>query len=392
MGLDSRTVPTWFVYPMLIQIMGTEYFVTISALSNGRSFHLNEHKAYEILGNAYLTVARHLGLFLQISPYLEDDMLGIEPLKLCFPFELNSQISCSLKLTNETYDFIAFIIKTTSPLQYCIQPNKGFVAPRSKFGVNITMQPLDKAPEDNYTGDFIVRSTIVNENLEDITEDLFRREEGKLVDEVKLTIAYKAEEPQVDVPLGSPIISDTRILHGPHVSTVLSTEAESKISASTSDEVIQIDPPDLCFPLVPDKKVLSSVKIINITDLYVSIALTLVPEENSKMYSVTSSLLVMPPRSTQWLRLTRKEKEDAVKDVQFNDEVFVWYTMVAEDIKVSDLDLGDYKEYKKLPVVLTKAMPSTRNYRTCADDGESNTRLNSGFASPKPSSNPPYSA
>ena len=95
------------------------------------------------------------------------------------------------------------------------------------------MQPLDKAPEDNYTGDFIVRSTIVNENLEDITEDIFKREEGKLVDEVNLTITYKAEEPEVDVPLGSPIISDTRILHGPHVSTVLSTEVESKVSMVT---------------------------------------------------------------------------------------------------------------------------------------------------------------
>ena len=160
-------------------------------------------------------------------------MLVIEPLELCFPFELNTQISCSLKLTNETYDFIAFIIKTTSPLQYCIQPNKGFVAPRSKFGGDITLQPLDKAPQDKYTGDFIVRSTRVNDNLEDITEDIFKRQEGKLVDEVKLTIAYKAEEPEVDVPLGSPIILDTRILHGPHVSTVLSTEAESKVSMVT---------------------------------------------------------------------------------------------------------------------------------------------------------------
>nr|CAJ19370.1 putative vesicle associated membrane protein [Triticum aestivum] len=143
------------------------------------------------------------------------------------------QISCSLKLTNETNDFIAFNIETTSPLPYCIQPNKGFVAPRSKFGVDITLQPLDKAPQDKYTGDFIVRSTRVNDNLEDITEDIFKRQEGKLVDEVNLTITYKAEEPEVDVPLGSPIILDTRILHGPHVSTVLSTEAESKVSMVT---------------------------------------------------------------------------------------------------------------------------------------------------------------
>ena len=126
-----------------------------------------------------------------------------------------------------------------------------------------------------------------------------------------------------------------------------------QISASTSDEVIQFDPPELCFPLVPDKNVLSSVKITNITDLYVSIAWSS-PEEKSANYAVTSSLLIIPPRSTRWLTVTREEKEDAVKDMQFNDQVFVWYTMVAEDIKVSDLDSEDYKEYKKLPVVLTK--------------------------------------
>ncbi|KAM3336703.1 hypothetical protein ACQJBY_030619 [Aegilops geniculata] len=76
------------------------------------------------------------------------------------------------------------------------------------------------------------------------------------------------------------------------------------------------------------------------------------------MYAVTSSLLIMPPRSTQWLTLTREEYEDAVKDMQFNDQLFVWYAIVAEDTKLSDLDGNDYTEYKKLPVVLTKIKDS----------------------------------
>jgi serine/threonine protein kinase len=141
----------------------------------------------------------------------KDDMLGIEPLELCFPFELNSQISRSLELTNETDAFIAFSIQKTSPLPYCIQPNKDIVAPRSVYSVNITLQPLDYSPQDRqHTGDFIVRSTKVNECLisEDITEDTFNIEEGKLVDEVNLKVTYKAEVPQK--------------------SNVPSTEAESK--------------------------------------------------------------------------------------------------------------------------------------------------------------------
>ncbi|KAM0898218.1 hypothetical protein ACQ4PT_022060 [Festuca glaucescens] len=174
------------------------------------------------------------------SPYLDDDMLGIEPLELRFPFELNNHISCLLELTNETNDFIAFAIQTMSPLPYCIQPKKDIVAPQSKYSVNITLQPLEKAPQDwQYIGDFIVRSTKVNDSLmsENITEDIFHKEEGKLVDEVNLTVTYKAEVPKVDVSLGSLIISDKISLHSPQESSVPPTEAESEISASTSDEL-----------------------------------------------------------------------------------------------------------------------------------------------------------
>jgi hypothetical protein len=68
---------------------------------------------------------------------------------------------------------------------------------------------------------------------EDISEDIFKREEGKLVDEVKLTITYKAKEPQVDVSLGSLMIPHTRDPHdGPQESSVR-TEEESKVSTLT---------------------------------------------------------------------------------------------------------------------------------------------------------------
>jgi ribosomal protein L31E len=79
------------------------------------------------------------------------------------------------------------------------------------------LQPVDKAPQDRrYIDDFIVRSTKVNGSLisEDITEDIFNREEGKLVDEVNLTVTYKAEVPQVE-------------------SSVAPTEAKSEVSIMT---------------------------------------------------------------------------------------------------------------------------------------------------------------
>ncbi|XP_071683880.1 uncharacterized protein [Lolium perenne] len=166
----------------------------------------------------------------QMSAYSEDDMLGIEPLELRFPFELNTKIPRSLELTNETNSSIAFSIKTTIPLPYCIEPKKDIVAPQSKYSVNITLHPIDKAPQDTLIGDFIVRSTKVNDNLksEDINEDIFNRDGPKLVDEVNLTVTYMADVPQVDVSIGPLISLDTRNLHGPNESNVPLTEAESK--------------------------------------------------------------------------------------------------------------------------------------------------------------------
>ncbi|XP_047057857.1 U-box domain-containing protein 52-like [Lolium rigidum] len=299
------------------------------------------------------------------SPYFDDDMLGIEPLELCFPFELNNHNSCLLELTNETNDFIAFAIQTTSPLPYCIEPKKDIVAPRSKYSVNITLQSLEKVPQDwQYIGDFIVRSTKVNDSLmtENITEDIFHNEEGKLVDEVNLTVTYKAEAPKVDVSLGSLIISDTRSLHSPHESSVPPTEAESEIiSVSTSDEVILFDPPEVCFPMVPDKTVLSSIKIINTTESYVSFSIHCTKEKPAEGYFFNKTISILPPLSSEYLTVRRYEMEDAGEKMQFNVEFDVWYAIVADDVKACDLDFHDYTECKKMHTVGKKAfvMPRT---------------------------------
>jgi hypothetical protein len=122
----------------------------------------------------------------------------------------------------------------------------------------------------------------------------------------------------------------------------------------TSDEVIQFDPPKICFPLVPDKKVLSSIKIINTTESYVSVCFSW-SKKNTANYYFDNQTLLLPPRSKDNLvTVTRIKKEDEVEDMQFNDEINACYAIVAEDIKPSDLDWQDYSEWKNLPIVLTK--------------------------------------
>jgi hypothetical protein len=130
-----------------------------------------------------------------------------------------------------------------------------------------------------------------------------------------------------------------------------------QISASTSDEVIQLDPPELRFPLVPHKEVLSSFKIINVTESYVSFMISY-KLTNTGKYIWSKVASVLPPRSTECLSVTREVTEDAVKEVQLNDGFMVGYALVDEDIKVCDLDIRDYNEHKKLPVVLKEVRRS----------------------------------
>ncbi|XP_062186107.1 vesicle-associated protein 1-2-like isoform X2 [Phragmites australis] len=121
------------------------------------------------------------------------ELLGIEPLELRFPFETKKQISCSMQLTNRTDDYIAFKVKTTSPKKYCVRPNSGIVPPRSTSDVIVTMQAQKEAPPDMQCKDkFLLQSVIVGEgtSARDITGEMFTKESGNVVDEVKLKVVY----------------------------------------------------------------------------------------------------------------------------------------------------------------------------------------------------------
>ncbi|KAF7046956.1 hypothetical protein CFC21_055941 [Triticum aestivum] len=269
----------------------------------------------------------------QICPYEEDDMLGIEPLELCFPFKLNKETSCPLQLSNQTNAYFAFYIRTTSPNgtpSYSIEPTKGIVSPESMHIVNITLQPLYKASEyKQQTSDFVVWSTKVNGSLisEAITEDMFSEQEGKVVDEVNVTVVL--------------------------------AEAKSKINPSASNELIQFDPPELHFPLVPDKMVLSSVKIVNDTDFNVGFHLFYV--NITAKYNANPSIAILPPRSSQRLMVTREESEETLKHRQSIEQVFVWSGIVTKD----DIQIGPtfpkVEDSKELPMVLTEITQCTSN-------------------------------
>uniref|UniRef100_A0ACD5TNE0 Uncharacterized protein n=1 Tax=Avena sativa TaxID=4498 RepID=A0ACD5TNE0_AVESA len=121
------------------------------------------------------------------------DLLDVEPPELQFPFELDKQISCPLKMTNKTDRTVAFKVKTTSPKKYCVRPNNGVVLPRSTCEVVVTMQAQTVAPPDLQCKDkFLVQSVVVGDGLsaKDITPQMFMKEEGNVVEEVRMRVVY----------------------------------------------------------------------------------------------------------------------------------------------------------------------------------------------------------
>ncbi|XP_066391523.1 probable serine/threonine-protein kinase PBL25 [Miscanthus floridulus] len=133
-----------------------------------------------------------------------EGMIGVEPLEIHLPLQLNKKISCSIELSNnETngYDF-AFMISTTSLRPYCMDPDRGIVPLGSKCSITITLQELEREPPHDYCRDeFSVQSTRVYGNHAssmdmDITQDVFNEEPGKVVDNVDLIVV-------LDVPPSS---------------------------------------------------------------------------------------------------------------------------------------------------------------------------------------------
>ncbi|KAF9613091.1 hypothetical protein IFM89_005570, partial [Coptis chinensis] len=135
------------------------------------------------------------------------ELLRVDPQELKFPLELKKQVSCSLQLSNNTENYIAFKVKTTNPKKYCVRPNTGIVLPRSTSDVTVTMQAQREFPSDMQCKDkFLLQSVTASPGTtpKDINADMFNKESGNLVEECKLRVIYVSPpQPPSPVPEGS---------------------------------------------------------------------------------------------------------------------------------------------------------------------------------------------
>ncbi|KAK8628338.1 hypothetical protein V6N13_064047 [Hibiscus sabdariffa] len=130
-------------------------------------------------------------------------LLEIEPKELKFTFTLKTQCSCSVTLANNTNQYVAFKVKTTSPKKYCVRPNVGIVSPKSTYDFTVTMQAQREAPPDMICKDkFLIQSTVVPAGTtdENITSATFAKDSGRYIEENKLKVVLIS-------PSNSPVLS-----------------------------------------------------------------------------------------------------------------------------------------------------------------------------------------
>ncbi|XP_051177028.1 cysteine-rich receptor-like protein kinase 44 [Lolium perenne] len=132
-------------------------------------------------------------------------LLRVEPNELQFAFEANKKTSCSTQLTNRTDHHIAFKVKNNVPSKYIVHPKICVVPPRSTIYVQVTMRAQSQAPPDMQLRDrFCVQSVVVRRGTttEDLTQHMFQKSAGNVVDEVNLKVVYM-QPPPVAVGEGS---------------------------------------------------------------------------------------------------------------------------------------------------------------------------------------------
>ncbi|KAL0395257.1 UNVERIFIED_CONTAM: Vesicle-associated protein 1-2 [Sesamum latifolium] len=145
---------------------------------------------------------------INLYTYTREKLLDIEPQELKFKFELGKRASCTLRLTNNSRNPVAFKVMTTNPQKYCVGTNIGIVSPGSSlmlqptwssFPVNssfkaslvvLTMRSPKEVPTNMECKDkFSMKSVVTSPGATiEATRRLFN--ERGLVEECKLRVLY----------------------------------------------------------------------------------------------------------------------------------------------------------------------------------------------------------
>ncbi|XP_047322361.1 vesicle-associated protein 2-1-like [Impatiens glandulifera] len=126
-----------------------------------------------------------------------NQLLSVHPEELMFQVELEKQTYCDLTVTNNTENYVAFKVKTTSPKKYFVRPNSGIVQPWDSSVIRVTLQAQGEYPADMQCNDkFLLQSTKVQplSEVDELPPDTFTKEGGKKIEERRLRVVYSSAQ------------------------------------------------------------------------------------------------------------------------------------------------------------------------------------------------------
>ncbi|XP_059651056.1 vesicle-associated protein 1-4-like [Cornus florida] len=247
-------------------------------------------------------------------------LVDVQPQELNFIFELKKQISCCVQLINNSNHHVAFKVKTTAVKKYCVKPNTGTINPMSTCEITVTMQEQQSAPPDMICKDkFLVESTVVpvGTTNKDITASTFAKDDGKYIQESKLSVI-----------LGSKM----------------------------NTELVDVQPRELRFKFELKKQISCCVQLINNSNHRVAFK---VKTTAVKKYCVRPNKGTIDPKSTCEFTVTMQAQRSAPPDMICEDKFLVQSTVVPEGTTKEDItastfaeDDGKYIQESKLRVIL----------------------------------------
>ncbi|PIN05391.1 VAMP-associated protein involved in inositol metabolism [Handroanthus impetiginosus] len=289
-----------------------------------------------------------------------EQLLSFEPSELSFPFELNKQLASSIRLLNNTDNHVAFKLLTTNPKKYGVRPKIGILLPgaacditvttRVAMGVRYNMRCKDK---------FMIQSGVANADT--TTEDvqkMFNKEAGDVFQESKLRVVYtkppessfelsavespNSNPPAVESPRSNPFAVESPQSNLPAVEIPKSNVPEvtnpvihppENVLQMSPRKLLDVQPPELQFPLSPDEELSRSIQLSNVTESHVAFRV----KTTTPKYFVQPNIGILLPRSTRDITVRTQDQIKVPSAMQSGDKVLIQSVVATTAATTEDL-------------------------------------------------------
>lgn len=243
------------------------------------------------------------------------DLLQVDPLELHYTLGQNTMLpSSSLRLTNNTDKYVAFMLSALSKVKYPSEQSKGIIPPWSTWVLVPRMEAKDDTLlHKRWTDNIVVLSIVVSKDLEpdDISVDLF--DIKKAVHKLELVVVFEPPlqvEPQLVSPL-EPQESEAAELRLDELKLKADKKTENPTTltnpGSIETELLEVSPLELRFPFKPDEPVWSLVNLINNGDETVHFCI--VPSNPKRYMGADHWDGIVPPQSTCAVRMEMRKQQ-----------------------------------------------------------------------------------